>query len=406
MGEVASWIENRFFLPLCFRLILELIKTNEKVVKMLEKRKIQTKVNEYLWYIILIEFQLFGTVWAMMNVSGKPYLLLYWGFIALALVKLCIQGNSWKEWILIIAFGIVSVLSFRSSQDKTPLLLMLGVCCSKDMNLEKFLKIDLVGRVVSAFLLIALPLAGFYENKIFFARDIYRTCFGWQAPNGMGFSFMVMAMEWMYLRHRRFHWYDYTGILAIIVFIDRTANSRTAELLMLGILAVELFYTYIEKKKPNFNLYKLCGAGCWIALIADIGLFGIAMGLYFFNQPMWSSLQSTLMNRFRLPGEYFEAHGISLFGSPYNPDIYDYLDILFGYLTLHLGVVIAVIVLVLFVISIIYGYRRKDEKYLILLLFVLLRSTMESEHLNLIYSWFPVLLGMAVWGIREKTLEI
>lgn len=375
-------------------------------LKTLNRQVLHRKLNEYLLYVILVEFQLFGTVWAMMNVSGKPYLLLYWGFVALALVKLCIQGNSWKEWILIIAFGIVSVLSFRNSQDKTPLLLMLGVCCSKDMNLEKFLKVDLIGRVVSAVLLIALPLAGFYENKIFFARDIYRTCFGWQAPNGMGFSFMVMAMEWMYLRHRRFHWYDYTGILAIIVFIDRTANSRTAELLMLGILAVELFCTYFEKRKPNFNLYKLYGAGCWIALTADIGFFGIAMGLYFFNQPMWSSLQSTLMNRFRLPGEYFAAHGISLFGSPYNPDIYDYLDILCGYLTLHLGIVIAVIVFVLFVISIIYGYRRKDEKYLILLLFVLLRSTMESEHLNLIYSWFPVLLGMAVWRVGEKQQEI
>ena len=68
---------------------------------------------------------------------------------------------------------------------------------------------------------------------------------------------------------------------------------------------------------------------------------------------------------------------------------------------MHLGVVIAVIVFALFVISIIYGYRRKDEKYLILLLFVLLRSTMESEHLNLIYSWFPVLLGMAVWRVGE-----
>ena len=117
-------------------------------------------------------------------------------------------------------------------------------------------------------------------------------------------------------------------------------------------------------------------------------------------------MQSTLTSRFRLPGAFFEAHGISLFGSPYNPDIYDYLDILFGYLTLHLGVVIAVIVLILFVISIIYGYRRKDEKYLILLLFVLLRSTMESEHLNLIYSWFPVLLGMAVWRVGEKQQEI
>ena len=109
--------------------------------KMLEERKIQTKVNEYLWYIILIEFQLFGTVWAMMNVSGKPYLLLYWGFVAL--------------------------------------LLILDMCCSKDMNLEKFLKVDLVGRVVSAILLIALPLAGLYENKNFYSREIYRTYFGW-----------------------------------------------------------------------------------------------------------------------------------------------------------------------------------------------------------------------------------
>ena len=130
-------------------------------LKTLNRQVLHRKLNEYLLYVILVEFQLFGTVWAMMNVSGKPYLLLYWGFVALALVKLCIQGNSWKEWILIIAFGIVSVLSFRNSQDKTPLLLMLGVCCSKDMNLEKFLKVDLIGRVVSAVLLIALPLAGF-----------------------------------------------------------------------------------------------------------------------------------------------------------------------------------------------------------------------------------------------------
>lgn len=367
----------------------------------IEKQNVISKCNEYLLYAIIVEFQLFGTVWAMMDVAGKPYLLLYWGFVALTLVKLCIQQNSWKEWLLIIAFGIVAVLSFRSSQDKTPLLLMLGVCCSKDVKLDKLLQVDLIGRLVSAVLLIALPLASLYENKVFFARDIYRTCFGWQAPNGMGFSFTVMALEWMYLRHRRFRWYDYVGVLAMVLFLDRTANSRTAELLMLGILIVELFCTWFEKKRPEENLYKLCALGCAGALGLDLIAFGTAMWLYFFDQPVWNSLQSTLTSRFRLPGEYFAAHGISLFGSPYNPDIYDYLDILFGYLTLHLGVVIAVIIFVLFVISIIYGYRRKDEKYLILLLFVLLRSTMESEHLNLIYSWFPVLLGMAVWKNGE-----
>lgn len=371
-----------------------------------DRKELQKKINEYLWYVILVEFQLFGTVWAMMNVSGKPYLLLYWGFVALALAKLCIQGNSWKEWILIIAFGIVSVLSFRNSQDKTPLLLMLGVCCSKDMNLEKFLKVDLIGRVVSAVLLIALPLAGLYEYNAVYNRNIYRCYFGWQAANGMGFSFTVMALEWMHLRHRRFKWYDYAGILIAILFLDLTANSRTAEILMFGILVVEVICTYLQRKKNDIDLCKLCTVGCGTLLVADIMCFICAMWLYLLQQPIWQNLQGNFMARFHLPGEYFAAHGISLFGSPYNPDIYDYLDILFGYLTLHLGIVIAVIVFVLFVISIIYGYRRKDEKYLILLLFVLLRSTMESEHLNLIYSWFPVLLGMAVWRVGEKQQEI
>ena len=363
------------------------------------------KLNEYLWYAIIVEFQLFGTVWAMMDVAGKPYLLLYWGFVALALVKLCIQGNTWKQWLLIIAFGIVAFFSFRSSQDKTPLLLMLGVCCSKDIKLDRLLRIDLVGRVISTGLLIGLPLAGVFNSKIAHNRGIDRQYFGWQAANGMGFFFTVIALEWMYLRHRRFRWYDYAGILALVVFLDQTANSRTAELLMLCILVVEAFCTLLERWKSETNLYRLWTFGCGTALVLDLAFFGTAMGLYFFAKPVWESLTGNLLSRFCLPGAFFEAHGISLFGSPYNPDIYDYLDILFGYLTLHLGVVIAVIVLVLFVISIIYGYRRKDEKYLILLLFVLLRSTMESEHLNLIYSWFPVLLGMAVWGIREKTLE-
>ena len=141
----------------------------------IEKQNVISKSNEYLWYAILVEFQLFGTVWAMMDVSGKPYLLLYWGFVALALVKLCIQKNNWKEWILIIAFGCVAICSFQNSQDKTPLLLMLGVCCSREINLDKFLRIDRIGRVVSAVLLITLPLANFYENTIIFERGIYRT---------------------------------------------------------------------------------------------------------------------------------------------------------------------------------------------------------------------------------------
>lgn len=372
----------------------------------IEKQNVISKCNEYLLYAIIVEFQLFGTVWAMMDVAGKPYLLLYWGFVALALVKLCIQQNSWKEWLLIIAFGIVAVLSFRSSQDKTPLLLMLGVCCSKDVKLDKLLQVDLIGRLVSAVLLIALPLAGLYENKVFFARDIYRTCFGWQAPNGMGFSFTVIAMEWMYLRHRRFKWFDYAGSIAMILFLDRTANSRTAELLMVGILIAEFISTYTRKLKSKDDVYKVWTACCIIAFAMAVFAFVSAIVIYYFNQPLWNTFESTLMLRFRKPGVFLAAHGWSLFGRPYSEGIDEYLDILFAYLTLHLGIIVAGIVLILFIKAILYGHKKMDERYLLLLLFVISRSIIESEHLTLVYSWFPALLGMAMFDSQKTKTEM
>lgn len=372
----------------------------------IEKQNMISKCNEYLLYAIIVEFQLFGTVWVMIGVEGKAYLFLYWGFVALALVKLCIQQNSWNEWLMIIVFGIVSVLSFRSSQDKTPILLMLGVCCSKDVRMDKLLRVDLISRVVSAVLLVVLPLAGLYENKVLFSRGIYRTCFGWQEPNGMGFSFTVMAMEWMYLRHRRFKWFDYAGIIAMILFLDRTANSRTAEFLMVGILIAEFISTYTRKLKSKDDVYKVWTACCIIAFAMVVFAFVSAIVIYYFKQPLWNTFESTLMKRLRKPGLFLENHGWSLFGRPYSEGIDEYLDILFAYLTLHLGIIVAGIVLVLFIKAILYGYKKMDEKYLLLLLFVISRSIVESEHLTLVYSWFPILFGMAMFDSQKTKTEM
>lgn len=372
---------------------------------MLTTKELQTKIDEYLLYAVVIEFQLFGTVWAMMNVSGKPYLLLYWGFVALALVKICIQKNTWKEWIFILVFGILAVMSWQGSEDKTPLLLMLGVCISKNVNLEKLLKIDFVFRVISTLLLIILPAAGLYENMMIQERGITRMYFGWQAANGMGFSFFLICLEWMCFRHKKFQWFDYVGILVMIVFLDRTANSRTAELLMLAILVVEIAVQIKDKWFPGLEEYRIWTLGCITGLCMDIATFAISLYFYLVRQDIWSSLSSTFTSRFHTPGAFLAAHGWTLFGSPYNPEIYDYLDIAFAYLTLHLGIVMAVIVLFLMIRTIIYGYRNRDEKLLLLFMFVCVRSMTESEHFTLMYAFFPIILGLSVWQTKRGRLE-
>ena len=219
---------------------------NEKTVKL---------VNEILLYVLVIEFQLYGTVWAMLNVSGKPYLILYWGFVCLGLFKLCIQGNHWKDWLLILGFGILAVLSWRASGDKTPLLFMLGVCCSRDLKLDRLMTADLAGRIVSALFLILFPLLGICPYQTISMRGIERMFFGWQGPNGMGLSFLMICMEWMYLRHRRFRWFDYAGIMGILVFVHVTANSRTAEVLMAAVLLAEAFAKLWERYGKRWKEY-------------------------------------------------------------------------------------------------------------------------------------------------------
>lgn len=51
------------------------------------KDKWSGRVEEIIFYAVIVEFQLFGSIWAMLNVSGKLYLFLYWGFVGLALIK-------------------------------------------------------------------------------------------------------------------------------------------------------------------------------------------------------------------------------------------------------------------------------------------------------------------------------
>lgn len=60
---------------------------------MTDIEKSMKKLNEYLWYAIIVEFQLFGTVWAMMDVSGKPYLLSILGICGIGVSKALRSGK-------------------------------------------------------------------------------------------------------------------------------------------------------------------------------------------------------------------------------------------------------------------------------------------------------------------------
>lgn len=358
------------------------------------------KINEILLYALIVEFQLYGSVWAMLNVTGIPYMFLYWGFVGLGLIKLCIQRNNWKEWLFTAFFGVLAICCWRSSLDKAPLLMMLAVCCSKHVKLDRVIKIDLIARLVSTSIMILFPLFGICENKMRYEREVNRIYFGWEAPNGMGLAFLVIGMEWMYLRHRRFRWFDYSGIAAMILLLHFTANSRSSELLLALILFVEATGRLRERYMKRLEEYRLWTLGCVIALPVSLLVPLLALLWYRFGKDTLMRLEGTFIARFQFPGMLWAEHGLTLFGSPYDSGFYNYLDMFFAYLIIHLGVLMAAVFLILIARAIWYGYKKKDEKLMLFLLIILIRGMVESEHFNFVYAFFPVLLGMAFWDWR------
>lgn len=367
----------------------------QRWVGMTGLNKTMAKIDEVLLYIIIEGFLIYGILMQFLEDPGWLYLYPYLALMVLAGIKICIQGNTWKEWIFIILLGCVAFLSYRESGDRAVLVFSLSVCCVKNMNLDKLLRMDICIRIAAAILFIILPFVGIIPNHIgVMVGGRARTFFGWFHPNGMGLHLFLISLVWTYIRHRRFKWYDYAGIAGMVIFLDVTANSRTSEISMLGMLLMEAISVILEKHGK-----KVYVVWTWVTssvLLISVALPVLVVGLRGKLDAFFSETLGTVGSRFILTWDFVENHGITLFGSPYDASREEYLDMLFANALFLRGIVFGIILIVLSVIGIYYGFYKKNERYLLLLAIFLMYGIMETEHFNIIYTFFPVLLGIPV----------
>ena len=101
---------------------------------------------------------------------------------------------------------------------------------------------------------------------------------------------------------------------------------------MAAVLLAEAFAKLWDRYGKRWKEYVIWTWGCIFALGMDLILPVFALALYRWKKPELMALSGSFIARFQLPGMFLEAHGLSWFGSPYDPGIYDYLDMMFAYL--------------------------------------------------------------------------
>lgn len=356
--------------------------------------------NEILFLVVIEGFLLYGVAMELIEYPGWLYTYPYLFLMLLAGIRICMQGNSIKEWAFVLCMGVIALFSYMGSHDRSALVIALVICCTKNVRLEKLVKLDFAVRLLSGIPYIVLPFIGMIPNHIkVMVGGRPRTFFGWYHPNGMGKSMMLICMEWCYLRHGRFRWYDYAGMVGLVAFLDVTANSRTSELLILGMLFLEALSTVLRKHNR-----KLCAAWTWLTLAALGGAVALPVFSVFFFERFSNVIlehMGTAGSRLHLTWSFVQVHGITLFGSSYTPGSDEYLDMLFANAIFLRGFIFGMVLLGLSGLAVWYAYRKKDERYLFLLFIFFTYGMMECEHLNPIYAFFPVLLGMPVFNRRE-----
>lgn len=365
-------------------------------------------INSILLLIIIEGFYVYGIAMELIEYPGWLYTYPYLVLLGLTVVKICLQNNSWKEWLIFAGIICIGFFSWYFSGERYSFLFALIICGCKGADLEKILRVDIVIRWISVILHMILPAIGIVQNNVnVMMGGRPRTFFGWGHPNGMGISFLMICTEWICLRHKKMKWYEYAGILGLVIFLDLTANSRTSEAVIILLLLLEVICIkrFSEEKKELCFWKWISSITLLVSVLLPIAGTATSMILGYPSVEKFGTIGS----RFMLTAQFIRNHGFTWFGCEYGAvgceyiaEQNEYLDMLFANCFLKRGILFGTLVLSLCIMAIWIGVKRKNIKYLLLLFVMLLLGTAEQEHINLIYSVFPVLLGMTVWKVGEN----
>lgn len=371
--------------------------------------KIKSKAGILLSSLIIEGFLLYGVLSTVCETTW-PVTEPYWRWLLnmlylLVLVNVLLKKNSWIDLALMAGFLGLTEITRITTQTNAVLWFMGGIVTAKELDLNRVFRVDLATRAVLGCGLIVLPLLGLYPNYAnVMLGERLRSSFGWAHPNEMGLFFLMMCLLWLYFRHDRWSWQDSVGMLLVIAFLDYFANSRTSEICILGIAALEGIVYFLKKK----GLDELIRSRIWAVLCAAALGVGCAGTIFLVRIWSWDAawaekLPQTVWSRLMLAHSFWEEKGFSLLGQTAGSDTY--LDIMYTYLGLNYGIVVLVLFLFLNLLAIWKAFRDQNEKMLLMLLVFLTYSVLEHEHFKLISGFYPILLGHALWPVVEETVR-
>ena len=374
---------------------------------LIEKFKQRNEISTIFLYILYFLLGMYYPLFSFMRQTVPQYwnqvTLFYHILLILLLVKVIIQKNSVLDCFFLIVLLYLCYKSYQYNYDFYNIFgTMMFLCCAKNIEIKKIVKLDLYVRIVRSALFLTLPFMGLMINKInVWIGGRTRTFFGGTHANMMGLDFLLLAMDIMYLRKECKKWYDCILYAGFIIFLDLTANSRTAEAVIAMLIVIHLLSIVIPKNWFH-KMMVLFTSGTFLlcVCIPFIGSY-----LYIRKPELFLQHDGTMLSRIQLTTTFYLRNGgVGFYGFPIEDE--DCLDMMFAYIGLHWGIAAFIIIVAAITYAIYKASSEQNTVFLVLLFSFLIYGWAEVAPIYPVYSYFSLLLGYYIMNRKPFSLHI
>ena len=374
---------------------------------LIENFKQRNEISTIFLYILYFLLGMYYPFFSFMRQTVPQYwnqvTLFYHILLILLLVKVILQKNSVLDCFFLIVLLYLCYKSYQYNYDFYNIFgTMMFLCCAKNIEIKKIVKLDLYVRIVRSALFLPLPFMGLMINKInVWIGGRTRTFFGWTHANMMGLDFLLLAMDIMYLRKECKKWYDCILYAGFIIFLDLTANSRTAEAVIAMLIVIHLLSIVIPKNWfHKMMVLFTSGAFLLCVCIPFIGSY-----LYIRKPELFLQHDGTMLSRIQLTTTFYLRNGgVGFYGFPIEDE--DCLDMMFSYIGLHWGIAAFIVIVAAITYAIYKASSEQNTVFLVLLFSFLVYGWAEVAPIYPVYSYFSLLLGYYIMNHKPFSLHI
>lgn len=353
----------------------------------------------FAYGIYLVAVILYSSVYAEMDYMKLFFpmvrIIAYGLVCAKIMLDFLEKGYSKKELAVIVAVGILFLISAYVTKDKNLLIYWVFIVAAHDMDFQDIIKWSLWVHIGALIFVIGSCYAGILENRIFglmYGIRI-RDSLGFQyTTTGSNFFFYIILM-WVYWRKSKITWPEVAVLIAGNLYLFSKTDTKNA--FALGMLAIigTVVLKYIPYLREYKKIYSVLAVGIVPALSAGI----ISISIKYDQAILWMDKFNRLISgRLDLGKSGYLNYGLRLFGQkiewiggePGEGIVYNFVDSSYMQMLLNFGPIILGLILAGLILIGIFIAVRKDTYFLLVFVLFAVHSTFDPQLVWIGYNSF------------------